>query len=65
MTPEQIEIALGVLINAIFISRWGGKIETKIENLTGWVRNVDERGQKTADLAAELKGRVEASLNAK
>lgn len=38
-------------------------LKEEVKNLTGWIRNIDARSARTADLAAELKGKVEASLS--
>jgi hypothetical protein len=38
-------------------------LKADVKNLNGWVKSVDARGEETAKLAAELKGRLESALS--
>jgi hypothetical protein len=57
-TAAEIAIATAVQIGTLVWLLSG--LKSDVKNLTGWVSNIDNRQQDTANLAAELKGRLEA-----
>jgi hypothetical protein len=57
-TAAEIAIAAAIQIGTLVWLLSG--LKSDVKNLTGWVSNIDKRQQETANLAAELKGRLEA-----
>jgi hypothetical protein len=57
-TAAEIAIATAIQIGTLVWLLSG--LKSDVKNLTGWVANLDKRQQETANLAAELKGRLEA-----
>ena len=57
-TAAEIAIATAIQIGTLVWLLSG--LKSDVKNLTGWVSNIDKRQQETANLAAELKGRLEA-----
>ena len=56
-TAAEIAIATAIQIGTLVWLLSG--LKSDVKNLTGWVSNIDKRQQETANLAAELKGRLE------
>jgi hypothetical protein len=57
-----LEIAVAALLQVGAQIWLNATLKSDVRNLTGWVKSIDARQTETAQLAAELKGRLDARL---